>query len=1022
MLYRLAWPKYSGGQSSDIIVPIKIIRQLGTVSNFRVRARTVDMLGRQQIAGIPTAISELFKNAYDAYARIVEVDHFRTDRLFVLRDDGLGMTREDFDQRWLTLGTESKVGKGILKPPYKDPDQPPRPLMGEKGIGRLAIAIIGPQVLVLTRARTDQGPCDRVVAAYLHWGMFELPGLNLEDITVPVREFQGGNLPDRKDVEEMVAEASSTLKAIESVTDVERAEQIRAQMKEFNVDPLEYSNRLGKPSLVGDGCGTHFYIVPSDTILDDDIDIRETDTKATRFEKHLIGFTNTMKQGNTLIPMAARFRDYRGLGEPLELIGEKAFFTPDEFSKVDHHFIGRFDRYGQFKGKVGIYQMKPDDYILNWNESDGKPTDCGPFSLSFAYMQGRARDSLVPPEEHVRLKRKLDRHGGLYIYRDGIRVQPYGDSDYDWLDIERNRTLGAAYYFYSYRRMFGFIELNQTENGYLVEKAGREGFRENKAYRQLRSILMNFFQQTAGDFFREEGKHSDIHVERKEELNRNEEIRRKQAKKSRKKIQQFAEDLNVAFTKIDELDPETSTNNVLEKVQIETEKILVRDIPKKHKIWALLRSESNAREKVQKLRESLLVAKPRGVGISRKLTNEWVAYQTHFARLDAEVLKAAEEKIELIISSAAKEADVPLDKVVRVAETVKTRGKRALKAVRELRDRVNSLLEEIGSTTSKKAEESYGVVRKTVDVAELELERIKLASGGISEMTNAANNFELQIISAYDTESRNLLRMCDQLNLVSSIWDDDGYDSNELTEALEEELEELKARRDANHELAQIGMAINSISHEFDKTVASLRDGLRKLKAWSDANPELNSLYQQIRTNFDHLDEYLTLFTPLDRRLHRTPINITGKQIYQFLNKLFQMRLSKHEITLEATEKFLHSSVLGYPSSLYPPFVNLVDNAIFWVQRNHDRKRNITLDAEDRDLLVRDNGPGVSLRDRENIFSMNFSRKPGGRGMGLSISSETLSQIGMKLTLDTTAGTSEEGAVFRISPDLKENC
>ena len=35
------------------------------------------MLGRQQIAGIPTAISELFKNAHDAYADNVEADFFR---------------------------------------------------------------------------------------------------------------------------------------------------------------------------------------------------------------------------------------------------------------------------------------------------------------------------------------------------------------------------------------------------------------------------------------------------------------------------------------------------------------------------------------------------------------------------------------------------------------------------------------------------------------------------------------------------------------------------------------------------------------------------------------------------------------------------------------------------------------------------------------------------------------------------------------------------------------------------------
>lgn len=62
------------------------------MATFHVRARTVDMLGRQQIAGIPTAISELFKNAHDAYARIVEVDYLRRENLFVLRDDGLGMT------------------------------------------------------------------------------------------------------------------------------------------------------------------------------------------------------------------------------------------------------------------------------------------------------------------------------------------------------------------------------------------------------------------------------------------------------------------------------------------------------------------------------------------------------------------------------------------------------------------------------------------------------------------------------------------------------------------------------------------------------------------------------------------------------------------------------------------------------------------------------------------------------------------------------------------------------------------
>ena len=150
------------------------------MATFKTRARALDMLGRQQIAGLPTAISELFKNAHDAYADHAEIDYYRSDGLFVLRDDGLGMTEEEFLQRWLTLGTESKMrAKGVVPPPSA-PDKNPRPMLGEKGVGRLAIAIIGPQVLVLSRAVRQEKKHD-LVAAFIHWGLFECPGLDLDD-------------------------------------------------------------------------------------------------------------------------------------------------------------------------------------------------------------------------------------------------------------------------------------------------------------------------------------------------------------------------------------------------------------------------------------------------------------------------------------------------------------------------------------------------------------------------------------------------------------------------------------------------------------------------------------------------------------------------------------------------------------------------------------------------------------------------------------------------------------------------
>src|SRR4051794_4369294 len=120
------------------------------MARIQTRARAVDMLGRQQIAGIQNALSELFKNAHDAYAKSVSVDYFEdsgpNDRGFiVVRDDGVGMTRSDFEGKWLVLGTESKTGDS-RDAGYRPADIAPRPITGEKGIGRLAIALLGSQV------------------------------------------------------------------------------------------------------------------------------------------------------------------------------------------------------------------------------------------------------------------------------------------------------------------------------------------------------------------------------------------------------------------------------------------------------------------------------------------------------------------------------------------------------------------------------------------------------------------------------------------------------------------------------------------------------------------------------------------------------------------------------------------------------------------------------------------------------------------------------------------------------------
>ncbi|MBI4594901.1 MAG: ATP-binding protein, partial [Candidatus Tectomicrobia bacterium] len=159
------------------------------------------------------------------------------------------------------------------------------------------------------------------------------------------------------------------------------------------------------------------------------------------------------------------------------------------------------------------------------------------------------------------------------------------------------------------------------------------------------------------------------------------------------------------------------------------------------------------------------------------------------------------------------------------------------------------------------------------------------------------------------------------------------------------------------------------------------------------------------------------LFTPLDRRLHRVKVEISGNDINKFVQDLFSERILKDGIKIEPSKAFLRMVIIEYPSSIYPVFINLIDNSLFWL-KDRPEPRLVNLDVDGKVLIVSDNGPGIPERDRDSIFEMGFTRKPGGRGMGLYISRAVLKKIGYKLTLDTSG--SQPGTTFRIEPDVGE--
>lgn len=964
------------------------------------------MLGRQQIAGIPTAIHELFKNAHDAYATRVEADYYRADSLFILRDDGVGMSRDEFESRWLTLGTEAKVGANSDRRSPVPAGMTRRPVMGEKGIGRLAIAAIGPQVLVLSRAGRTRAP-STLVLALINWTLFELPGIDLAEIDIPIVELKGGRMPDRSVIRSLADAIRENLRKFESRIAKTDQARILSELEQADFDVESIARTLGEPTVEGDRSGVQFYVRPTNEILSADIDSRADDA-ASPLEKMLLGFSNTMMPERNIANFAAEFRDHREDGVVDELIGGSSFFTPDEFGAADHHIEGRFDEFGQFTGNIRVYDQSPVSHQIAWPDAAGRLTDCGPFKIAFAYVQGLAKDSRLPADQWAAISAKLNRIGGLYVYRDGIRVLPYGNSDYDFLNIERRRTKSAQDWYFSYRRIMGAVEITYSENSNLVEKAGREGFRANLAYRQLTSMLENFFSRLAIDFFRPNSIFGADYSAAKAALNRDAELVARRETQSKKRRQDFQSKLTQFFEAVERGDQAAKAREILREVKSRLGAITSLADDGRAAIL-LLELEDWANRETRLLREGSTVTKPRGLGLSRALLADWNAYLKNFGKLDADVFRPTSDEIFDAIASAGRRTG--LDKRRMLSVGLESRTRDATGGIGKLRREVQEQVTRLSRDVDEALRNSVGQLSTELESTIAEFNRTSTDALTDRQLNSLRAEWEGRIEASASETQAALEALRDQLgSLTNAVGQRETLD--ETTGALEGQVESYREQLDSYVELAQVGMALGIVQHEFSNSVRSIKAAIRKLRPWAAGTPALNPLYSDLRTSFEHLESYLGLFAPMSRRLNRAAVDLSGEEIRNYLDEVFGDRLHRHRIVLTATPAFRRKSVHGYASTFLPVFVNLVDNAIYWLTTVPKGTRHILLDADAKKFVVANTGPGIDRRIADRIFDFGETTKPGGRGMGLYLSRQALRREGYDVQLMTEG--SEYPVAFQI--------
>lgn len=981
------------------------------MTQLRVRARAVDMLGRQQIAGIPTAIHELFKNAHDAYADRVEVDFYRRTRVLVLRDDGYGMTREDLESRWLTLGTESRVKANSVasSDEWRGPRNPPkRIIMGEKGIGRLAIAVIAPVTLLMTRAARPDG-LHNLIVTLVHWGLFEQPGIDISAIDIPIKEIPGGTLPSNSDVIALANHVAANLASLQAdIAPEAYATLCRDLDRVRTISPDVLDNTLNRGretplSLSGDGYGTHFIVLPVAAELDDDID-GGADKDASKLERNLLGFSNYMS--DQLPVITTEFRDHNG-SEPRSLIGPNEFFSHSDFGETDHSFEGIFDENGQFTGTVSIYG-KSRLFVCNWLDGRGRQPRCGSFQFKYGYVQGTQRSSKLSVENWSGITNKLERLGGLYIYRDGIRMLPYGNNDIDWLDIEKRRTKSAGDWFFSYRRGFGYVAISHEKNSALSEKAGREGFRENLAYRDFRSILINFYQQLAFEFFRESSPQVD-YWETKNEIELQSKILEKQKKKADGRRSELKKQLDTFFDSYES----NFFDNEHRKIRdyVEENIACLANIHNLGDVALRLRSlDAEARAQYRRLANASTILAPKGLSLSKTLERDWKAYLNTSATLKSEILDPLRDYIDQQLRNATEGHIAEAQRIENALQDIEKERGESVKALSNLRRAALMAGENMQKTLRITLQDEFAELR--VSMESLVGDFTKRTAENPADLDKARNDIEsaMRVLSEEGTALLDAFkRQMDELT--------EGITARETLDdrfaALENRNQQLEEQLDFYTEFAQMGMAVGILQHEFEGAANGIRLALNELRPWADRNPPLAQIYRPLRTHVEHLDDYLKAIDPLGRRLHRSTILLSGEEILSAVRRIFSLVLEEAKIELVATSEFRELKIDCKPPAIIGAFVNIIDNAIYWINSRAQGERKVILDADGQDLLISNTGPGIEERMKEQIFEFGVTKKPGGRGMGLAVSRNALHREGFELVL-TQAGL-DTNPVFRIS-------
>ncbi|HYE08698.1 MAG TPA: HAMP domain-containing sensor histidine kinase, partial [Patescibacteria group bacterium] len=205
----------------------------------------------------------------------------------------------------------------------------------------------------------------------------------------------------------------------------------------------------------------------------------------------------------------------------------------------------------------------------------------------------------------------------------------------------------------------------------------------------------------------------------------------------------------------------------------------------------------------------------------------------------------------------------------------------------------------------------------------------------------------------------------------------------------------MKKEVNMYRDLSAIGLAAELTSHEFNTLYSTIRNNLNNLHhALSET--KILPYVENTKVAFNSLERLHQRMSPLYRQSRYKQKEIRLNELVVNVLEYFKADLERYEI----------KTILDIPPNvvireldtvLFTPLVNLISNAIYWTMNKETRSIYFYMSSDYESLYIHDTGMGISEKDINRIFEPFFTKKVGGRGIGLYLSRDILESRGHQL-------------------------